>query len=257
MPISPPTENAEPCTAAPLLRVNLSRQYFWSVTVLRAVNVAFLVAVTIAILCYPGGNIHNADQVGYSLTHNFLSDLGGYTAQSGAVNFYSAFFFNGGLFLFVAVGVSFLYIPRLFQGDRVNLRIAWLGSVFFLLGTLFFASVGLTPRDLYIDAHLFFALNAFRLMVPATLLYLIVILRSPIDIRYALVTLLYLGAVIGYVIFQLSEANALDNVATMVTQATLQKLIVFASLMNIFSLSFAFQAQLATLPSGANVSARN
>lgn len=94
-------------------------------------------------------------------------------------------------------------------------------------------------------------------MVPATLLYLIVILRSPIDIKYALATLLYLGAVIGYVIFQLSEANALDNVATMVTQATLQKLIVFASLMNIFSLSFAFQAQLATLPSGANVSARN
>ena len=79
-------------------------RYFWTVSVLRAVAIAFVVAVTIAMLCYPGGNIHNPDQIGYSFTHNFFSDLGGYTAHSGALNFFSAFFFNGGLFLFIGVG---------------------------------------------------------------------------------------------------------------------------------------------------------
>ena len=141
-------------------------QYFWTVSLLSAVAIAFVVAVTIAMLCYPGGNIHNPNQIGYSFTHNCFSDLGGYTAHSGALNFFSAFFFNGGLFLFIGVGVSFLFVPRLFRADAINFRLAWLGSILFLIGTLFFASVGLTPRDLYIDPHLFFALNAFRLMVP-------------------------------------------------------------------------------------------
>ncbi len=219
------------------------RRYFWTVSVLRAVAIAFVVAVMIAMLCYPGGNIHNPDQIGYSFTHNFFSDLGGYTAHSGALNFFSAFFFNGGLFLFIGVGVSFLFVPRLFRADAINFRLAWLGSIFFLIGTLFFASVGLTPRDLYIDPHLFFALNAFRLMVPATLLYFIVILRSPIEKKYALVTLMYLCAVVGYVIFQLSATNAMESEAAMVTQVTMQKLIVFASVANIFALSFAFASQ--------------
>ncbi len=57
-------------------------RYFWTVSLLRAVAIAFVVAVTIAMLCYPGGNIHNPDQIGYSFTHNFFSDLGGYTAHS-------------------------------------------------------------------------------------------------------------------------------------------------------------------------------
>ena len=67
---------------------------FWAVTVLRFVALFFVVAVSTAIYFYPGGNIHDAGQLGYSITHNFLSDLGGYQSHSGAVNFLSAFFFN-------------------------------------------------------------------------------------------------------------------------------------------------------------------
>ena len=80
-------------------------------------------------------------------------------------------------------------------------------------------------------------------MVPATLLYFIVILRSPIDKKYALVTLIYLCAVVGYVIFQLAATNAMESEAAMVTQVIMQKCIVFASVANIFALSFAFASQ--------------
>jgi len=74
--------------------------HFWTVGVLRFVPSFFVIAVCVGIYSYPGGNIHDADQIGYSLTNNFLSDLGGYQSHSGDVNFIASFFFNVGMFLF-------------------------------------------------------------------------------------------------------------------------------------------------------------
>jgi hypothetical membrane protein len=72
----------------------------------------------------------------------FLSDLGGYESHSGAVNFIAAFFFNTGMFLFVLVGVAFLYVPLLFKEDRVNYRLALVGSILFLVVPYFFLESG-------------------------------------------------------------------------------------------------------------------
>ena len=141
-------------------------RYFWSVTVLRFATLFFVVCVAIAMCFYPGGNIHDPSQLGYSFTHNFLSDLGGYTARSGEQNSLSSFFFNMAVFLFSAVGVGFLFVPQLFSSDPLGYRLAIMGSCFFVLGMVFFAGVGLTPYDLYTELHIFFALNAFRLLIP-------------------------------------------------------------------------------------------
>ena len=144
---------------------------------LRFVALFFIVAVTAAVYFYPGGNIHDPTQLGYSITHNFLSDLGGYQSHSGAVNFLSAFFFNLSMFMFVGVGVAFLFVPRLFNGDRLTYLLAMVGSGFFLIGTTFFAGVGLTPHDLYREAHIFLSVNAFRFLIPGSFAYLIVLLQ--------------------------------------------------------------------------------
>ena len=220
---------------------------FWTVQLLRFVVVFFICAVLIAMYCYPGGNIHDPAQSGYSMTHNFLSDLGGYESRSGSVNFLSAFFFNTSMFLFLGVGIGFLLVPRLFQDDPMNYRLAIVGSIFFLLGNAFFAGVGLTPHDLYLDLHLFFALNAFRLLIPGSLLYLIVLLRSPVKNHYALVTMFYLVSTVAYVIYQLTNGSVFDSQEEMVRQATIQKLIALASVVTMFSLSFAFASQLKNL----------
>ena len=164
---------------------------FWTVKILRFVSVFFLGSVCIAMYFYPGGNIHDPEQIGYSFTHNFLSDLGGYQSHSDEVNFISGFFFNVSMFLFILVGVAFFYVPILFKGNSVNYRLALGGSALFLVGTVFFSGVGLTPYDLYLDLHVFFAVNAFRFLVPASLLYFIVLLRSSVDTRFALMTGLY------------------------------------------------------------------
>jgi hypothetical membrane protein len=63
---------------------------------------------------YPGGKIHDPEQIGYSFTHNFLSDLGGYQSHSDEVNFISGFFFNVSMFLFILVGIAVFYGPILF-----------------------------------------------------------------------------------------------------------------------------------------------
>lgn len=217
---------------------------FLTVTLLRFVVLFFIFAVMVAIYAYPGGNIHDPKQLGYSITHNFLSDLGGYQSHSGAVNFISAFFFNTSMFMFLGVGIAFLFVPRLFKEDPLNLTLAIAGSTFFFFGTAFLAGVGLTPHDLYLELHTFLALNAFRFLVPGSLAYLIVLLRSPVENKYALVTLFYLVSTFSYVIYQLTGDNALASQEEMARQASIQKLIALVSVATIFSLSFAFSSRL-------------
>ena len=134
---------------------------FWPSVVLKLVPIFFAVSVIFAINLYPGGNIHNTEQVGYVLTHNFLSDLGRFNSFTGEPNFLSMFLFNQAMFLFVIVGIAFLFIPNLYKENKLTYTLAWLGSLSFLFGTLFFAFVGLTPYDLYFEPHVFFAVNAF------------------------------------------------------------------------------------------------
>ena len=226
-------------------------RYFWSVTILRVVTLFFLLCVAIAMYFYPGGNIHDPNQLGYSFTHNFLSDLGGYTARSGDQNFLSSFFFNMAVFCFSAVGVSFLFVPQLFICDQLGHRLAIAGSCFFVLGMVFFAGVGLTPYDLYTDLHIFFALNAFRLLIPGAFLYVIVIYRSPVKNSFTLITTAYLVSVTGYVIYQLTSGSALDSEIEMVNQASIQKVIVLISIVSTFSLSYAFSSQFKIIKKGA------
>jgi hypothetical protein len=61
----------------------------------------------------------------------------------------------------------------------------------------------------------------------------------------------YLVCVIAYVIYQLAAGNPFDSPEEMIRQATIQKLIVIASVICIFSLSFAFQKQIDLLDNAA------
>ena len=151
------------------------------------------------------------------------------------------------MFLFIAVGIGFVFVPRLFNADPVNYKLSIVGSIFFLIGTICFAGVGLTPHDLNRSTHVFLAVKAFRFLVPGSLAYLIVLLRSPVENKYALVTLVYVIATSCYVIYQIVSASPMDSQAQMVEAATIQKVIAFISVATIFSLSFAFASQITRL----------
>ena len=218
-------------------------RYFWTVKVIRFIPTLFTIGILISMYLYPGGNIHDPLQTGYSFTHNFLSDLGGMNSRSGESNIVSSYIFNACMISFFLGGIAFLYVPGLFKNDRTNYYLAIIGSMFFFLGASFFAGVGLTPHDLYLDQHIFFAINGFRLMVPAGIFYLVVLLRSPIKKSYSLVTLFFLLSTFSYVLYQLLADSPLISMEAMIMQAIMQKLITFVHLLSIFSLSFAFSSQ--------------
>ena len=217
---------------------------FWTVKVIRFVTIFFFLSFFIAVYFYHGGNIHDPSQLGYSFTHNFLSDLGGIESHSGNDNFFSSILFNLSMLLFFLSGISFLFVPLLFREDKITFAFAIIGSFFFFIGSCFFAGVGLTPYDLYLDLHVFFALNSFRLLIPASILYLIVFLRSPLEKKYSAVIALFLFLTTSYVFYQLFGGNPLENKDIMINQAIIQKIIVFLSVISMFSLSYGFSKRI-------------
>jgi len=217
---------------------------FWTVKVIRFVTIFFVIAVIAASYFYPGGNIHDSNQLGYSFTHNFLSDLGGLESHSGEDNIISSIFFNLSMLFFFFIGISFLFVPILFKENKTTFILAIIGSSFFFIGSMFFAGVGFTPYDVFFDLHVFFALNSFRLMIPASLIYLIVFLRSSLGIRYISVIATFLSFVTAYVIYLNFGESPLTDKQAMIISATIQKFIALMSVATVFSLSFGFSKRI-------------
>ena len=217
---------------------------FWTVDVLRFVTIFFTISVFVSMFFYPGGNIHDPSQIGYSISHNFLSDLGGYTSHSGLPNLISFLIFNFSMILFTLIGISFLFIPKLFKEDIISFIISVIGSAFLFFGTLFFAGVGLTPYDLYLDEHIFFAINAFRLLVPGLVLYFFVLIRSSVSKKYSVMIFCLLFFTFLYVVYQIISDSPLTSIEQMVEQAIIQKIITLVNIICMFFLSFAFSERL-------------
>jgi hypothetical membrane protein len=217
---------------------------FWTVDVLRFVTIFFTISVFVSMIFYPGGNIHDPSQLGYSISHNFLSDLGGYKSHSGLPNLISFLIFNFSMTLFTLIGISFLFIPKLFKEDIISYIISIIGSAFLFFGTLFFAGVGLTPYDLYLDEHIFFAINAFRLLVPGLVLYFFVLIRSSVSKKYSVMIFCLLFFTFLYVVYQIISDSPLTSIEQMVEQAIIQKIITLVNIICMFFLSFAFSERL-------------
>ena len=217
---------------------------FWTVYVFRFVSIFFLTAIFISSLFYQGGSLFDPEQIGYSFSNNFLSELGGYKSRSGEVNFLSSFFFNTSMFLFALAGIGFLYVPNLFRDVKKNYLLSWIGSIFFFIACFLFSGVGLTPHDLYKDIHSFFAINAFRFLIPASILYVIVFFRSNVHNKYTLITIIYLISTFAYVLYQIFREEPLKSPEALVESVTIQKIIAIISIISIFSLSFGFSSKL-------------
>ena len=111
---------------------------FWTVYLIRFVSVYFIFSVIVASFLYPGGNIFELEQIGYSFTKNYLSDLGGYKSRSGEVNFLSSFIFNSSMVLYLGSGISFLFVPTLFKKNKKIYFLSIVGSFFFFFFCFFF-----------------------------------------------------------------------------------------------------------------------
>ena len=224
-----------------LFQIDENTLNFWVVTIPRTLPVLFLGCVFVSIQFYPGGNLLDPDQPGFDLTKNFLSELGGYESQSGQQNFLSAFFFNSSVFIFGLLGITFFFVPRLFRSDKFTYLLAVFGAVIMVPGIILFALVGLTPHDLYRDEHIFVAINAFRCIVPSTLLLLLAMHRESIPRQYLLVGWVFLAVNTCYVIFQAGFEDPTGGIGLLTVSAIFQKVIILLAMINMISFSKAFE----------------
>ena len=222
---------------------------FWCVNILRIATLYYIVAVALAMFLYPGGNHIELDQIGYSFHKNFLSELGFYKTMSGDINFLSSFFFNSAMYVLLLQGVAFLFIPKLFRDNKYAFTFSCIGTFFIIPACIFFVGVGLTPGDLYFEAHIFTTNTAFNLYTVAIFFYVIAFIFSPLSNYYASGGILLFLAV-GVYAYYLAGFNPIDpindrelflstyNMDFLIFNVLIQKIIITLMLLTIVIFTF-------------------
>lgn len=148
-----------------MLSFGLARRAQWTVTAAAAIAVG-------AALRYPGGTALDTTTPGYSLSRNFLSDLGMTVAYNHEPNrLGAAFFVVSLLILVVGLGSVVGVIARFLALDAESRRWARLAAVALLAVCVAFAGVAVTPENRLMVLHVGFTQWAWRI-VPAVALFL-------------------------------------------------------------------------------------
>lgn len=148
-----------------MLSFDLARRTQWIVAAATAIAAA-------AALRYPGGTALDTTTHGYSLSRNFLSDLGMTVAYNHEPNRLGAVFFVVSLLLLVVgLGSVVGVIARFLAVDAGNRRWARLAAVALLAVCVAFAGVAVTPENRLMVLHVGFTQWAWRI-VPAVAFFL-------------------------------------------------------------------------------------
>ncbi len=215
---------------------------YWMIYAPRIVAFFFIFFNVIGMRLYPGGTIHNPDSDNYQLAHNFFSDLGRAVAHNGLQNFHSSLIFNLTLLLIGTTFCIFYFaMSSLFKDTKLNLILSNLGAIFGLLSGLSFIGVALTPSDLNLGLHVFFANSIFRMALGTSLCFGIVIVRTSIfPSRYAVGYFLFSIALIIYIAVGEYGPSARESEIAMVFQVVAQKIIVLIFLFSVVYQTFGF-----------------
>jgi hypothetical membrane protein len=159
-----------------MLSSHLARRTSWIIAAATALGVA-------SMLRYPGGTPLDATTRGYSLSRNFLSDLGMTVAYNQEPNRLGATFFVVSLLLLVVgLGTAVGVIARFLGTEAASRRAAVLAGVSALLACAAFTGVAVTPENRVMPLHVSFTTWAWRI-VPAVPLFLGVACRTRTPLR--------------------------------------------------------------------------
>jgi hypothetical membrane protein len=157
-------------------QLGISHRHRWS-------RLAFAAAAALTVLSmlrYPGGTVLDPSTRGYSLTRNFLSDLGMTVSYSQEPNLLGAVLFTTALLTLLAGVFPLLFhIARLCSRPPGARGLARAASVVVLCSCLLFAGVAFTPENRLMALHVDFTRFAFRVAPLATLLLTVAVVRLP------------------------------------------------------------------------------
>jgi hypothetical membrane protein len=162
------------------------------------------VALVLAIgagLRYPGGTPLDPASVGYSMSHNFLSDLGMTVAYNGQPNGLGAALFVGSLLVLIGgLGSCLFAITRLQSSDAPSRGWARAAAACALLACAGFIGVAATPENRAMTLHVSFTVWAWRFVPVAAGLMALAAFHSPVvPRRVALIWMLVAILLASYV----------------------------------------------------------
>lgn len=118
-----------------------------------------------AMLLYPGGTSHDRTRIGYSLTQNFLSDLGMTVAYNGAPNRAGAACFVAGLCVLVlGLGSGLVGFVRAYAVTPPARRLAIASVIVGALVCIAFVGIAFTPENSAMGWHLRFTFLGFYVL---------------------------------------------------------------------------------------------
>jgi len=212
----------------------------WIVDMPKYSMAVFIFLNVIAMFLYPGSNLHDITQEGYSFFDNFFSDLGRYKAYSGESNLFSCLLFNSSLCI---VGVCFIMLFYKIKDIFIEHRILSFFAAFFgAISGLSYIGVAFTPADLFLDSsdrpwlHIFFAHKIFESLSLASILCFILIIKTEkFDNKYAYGFIIN-GVMVGlYVLFsQYVFKDPSDFPEFLRPHVIAQKMVVFWILISIY-----------------------
>jgi len=229
---------------------------FSSATIKQLINIAlwayfaFIVSLLLAVICYPGSTHQDNTTLGYSLTHNFLSDLGRTIVYSGEHNFLSSTLFVMGTTL-ACIGLIayFLVMPAIVNRERLSQFFAQLGSLAGMICGLAFMGVGFTPHNYYPDAHIFAVKLGFQLFLAVMLFHSMAIMKNEVGLRKKSVWIYAVFmTILCYYIYLLNWGPPIKEGNGLVIHVIWQKITVLGLSTTIFVQSLMLKTHIQALP---------
>ena len=228
---------------------------FTSSTMKQLINIAlgsyygFIGTLLLAVYYYPGSTHADNYTLGYSMTHNFLSDLGLTITYSGAQNFLSSTLFVLATTL-VCIGLIayFLVMPAIVNKNILSKILAQIGSFSGILCGIAFMAVGFTPHNYYPDAHMFAVKFGFQLFLVVIVLHSISIMKNKVDLSRNLVWIyVVFMLILCYYIYLLNWGPSIKEGNGLVIHVVWQKITVLGLSTTVFVQSFMLKSHIRAL----------
>lgn len=203
-----------------------------------AAGVAGVLAV-VAMLRYPGGTFRDHSSRGYSLSHNFLSDLGMTVAHNGQPNGLGTVLFVVSLTtLVIAMGGCLIALVRLYSRVPESRTLALAAGAVALVVCASFIGVAVTPEDRMLSLHITLTRLAFRAFPLVALLMALASRADPAVPRRVTIGWAALTVVLAAYVVMLDFGPSTRTPSGLVAQVVAQKIVTVAAVLGIVFQSY-------------------
>lgn len=203
-----------------------------------AAGIAGILGVA-AMLRYPGGTFRDHSTRGYSLAHNFLSDLGMTVAHNGQPNGLGTVLFVVSLTtLVLAMGGCLAGLVRRYARVPESRTLARAAGVVALVVCASFIGVAATPEDRALSLHITLTRLAFRAFPLVALLMALASRANPAIPRRVTIGWVALTVVLAGYVVMLDFGPSTRTASGLVAQVVAQKIVTVAAVLGIVFQSY-------------------